>query len=252
MRSISIVRAGCCLVGLAIASASCTFDEVEDEDESEYIDPGFDNTDGKVDGTTSVDAATRVSCSTVPVRGLSLQIAEELRCMAPGILVPFAETSRIKFASAAVLPYLAAETAQALQAAAPEIGTVTINSGLRALPQQFLLHRWKQQGRCNIRAAATPGRSNHETGRALDLANAAQARAAMRRRGFSTIANDPPHFDHLASPDLRGVGVEAFQRLWNRNHPEDRIAEDGIYGPQTAARLAKSPSGGFRAAGCAP
>ena len=36
--------------------------------------------------------------------------------------------------------------------------------------------------------------------------------------------------DHLASPDLRSGNVEAFQRLWNRNNPEDRISVAGIYG----------------------
>jgi hypothetical protein len=45
--------------------------------------------------------------------------------------------------------------------------------------------------------------------------------------------------------DLEGLSVLAFQRLWNRNHEGDRIAEDGDYGPQTEARLRMSPTGGF-------
>src|SRR5688572_15171778 len=152
----------------------------------------------------------------------------------------------------AVLPYLETDTAAAVQRAAPTIGTITVNSGLRSIAQQYLLRRWKEQGRCGIRSAALPGRSNHETGRALDLANPGQASKAMTSTGFSPLSGDPVHFDHLSSPDLREVGTEAFQRLWNRNHPEDRISEDGSYGPQTAARLARSPSGGFaKGASCA-
>jgi hypothetical protein len=46
------------------------------------------------------------------------------------------------------------------------------------------------------------------------------------------------------------MDVHAFQRLWNRNHPSDTIAEDGAYGPMTAARIARSPSGGFAIGAC--
>src|SRR6185503_3767286 len=183
---------------------------------------------------------------------LSLQIAEEVRCLAPDMLVPLEETTRIKFQSGAVLLYLSAETKAALNDAS-SAETMQVNSGLRSVAQQYLLKKWQMAGRCGITAAATPGRSNHETGRALDLQNSSTARPEMRAEGFTTLRNDPPHFDHLSSPDLRSVNVEAFQRLWNRNHPDDTISEDGIYGPDTADRLAKSPSGGFReGSSCVP
>ena len=58
------------------------------------------------------------------------------------------------------------------------------------------------------------------------------------------------HFDHVASPDIRGMDVHAFQRLWNRNHPEDPIDEDGVYGPNTDARLAQAPAEGFPIGTC--
>ena len=75
----------------------------------------------------------------------------------------------------------------------------------------------------------------------------------MIAAGFSTVPSDPVHFDHLASQDLRDMGVEAFQRLWNRNHPEDPIPADGTYGTATAKRLARAPSGGFATgATCTP
>jgi len=223
--------------------------EDPDEDEESYVDPGAQPGDGKTDGDSSVDSVVYASCSTAPVRGLSLQIAEEMRCMQPGLLVAFQPTSTITFASAAVLPYLEASTVSALDRAAPDIGSITVNSGLRSVAQQYLLDRWQNAGRCGIQIAASPGHSNHETGRAIDVANSAQASMEMRDEDFSTVRHDPPHFDHLASPDLRSINVEAFQRLWNRNHPSDRISEDGLYGNETAMRLAKSPSGGFSMGG---
>jgi hypothetical protein len=233
------------LLVLLVGACSVGGDDSTGEDEDEYLDPGVQAGDGKMDGASSVDSVSSSTCSTVPVRGLSIQIAEEIRCLAPGLLVPFEPTASIHFASQAVLPYLEADTYDALRDAAPTVGVVTVNSGLRSLAQQFLLRRWRDQGRCGIRSAAAPGRSNHETGRALDLANSSAARSAMSSSGFTRLSFDPVHFDHLASPDLRDMGVEAFQRLWNRNHPEDRIAEDGDYGSETAKRLARSPSGGF-------
>lgn len=239
------------LTSIAFAQlVGCTVGGDSDEPEDEYNDPGVAADDGKMDAASSVESVVFATCSTIPVRGLSIQIVEELRCMAPGLLAPFEQTTTIRFASAAVLPYLEADTEAALRRAAPDVGSVTVNSGLRAIAQQFLLYRWKETGRCGIRSAAPPGRSNHETGRALDLGNSSQASGAMAGAGFTRLSFDPVHFDHISSPDLRDMGIEAFQRLWNRNHPEDTIEEDGIYGPQTAARLGRSPSGGFSRSGC--
>jgi hypothetical protein len=148
-----------------------------------------------------------------------------------------------------VLPYLGKNAKTALEGVT---ATVQINSAFRTVAQQYLLYRWYQAGRCGIAAAATPGRSNHESGRALDLANASSARSAMAARGWSYAgASDPVHFDYYNSPDIRGRDVLAFQRLWNRNNPGDRIAEDGAYGPQTESRLRMAPATGFaQGAGC--
>ncbi len=241
-------RSALLVFGLLFANACAVPVGAEDvpiEDEEAYLDPGMQPGDSKMDGNSSVASVVSGTCSTAPLRGLSIQIAEEIRCIAPDALIPLAETSRIKFQSGAVLPYLSAETSAALRDAAA-LETMQVNSGLRSVAQQYVLKKWQQTGRCGITAAASPGRSNHETGRALDLANSASARPEMRLEGFTTIRNDPPHFDHLSSPDLRSVNVEAFQRLWNRNHPDDTISEDGIYGNDTAERLARSPAGGFQ------
>ncbi|MFB2974822.1 peptidoglycan-binding protein [Microseira sp. BLCC-F43] len=37
----------------------------------------------------------------------------------------------------------------------------------------------------------------------------------------------------------------AIQKLWNKNHPNEKILEDGEYGPQTEKALNRSPALGF-------
>jgi len=184
-------------------------------------------------------------CSTAVVIGLSKQIAQEADCEHPGNFVAFTATGGITITSNAVLPYLdksARDDLQKVAAAAP----IQVNSALRTLAQQYLLYRWYQEGRCGITAAATVGNSNHEGGRAVDLANYSTRVSAMSARGWAhDVPGDDVHFDHTASTDHRGEDVHAFQVLWNKNHPGDMIAADGAYGPQTEARLKMAPATGF-------
>jgi MYXO-CTERM domain-containing protein len=187
------------------------------------------------------------TCSTAVVIGLSAQVAEEVDCLMPGQMVEFEEVDGIVFNGSAVLPYLDAEARDDLYAAAAESTTaLKINSAFRSVVQQYLLRRWFEQGRCGITAAAQPGSSNHEGGRAIDVDNYGAWISILGAHGWAhSVPGDPVHFDHTASPDIRGADVLAFQRLWNRNNPGDIIAEDGDYGPQTAARISASPAEGF-------
>ncbi|MDQ3370149.1 MAG: SYNERG-CTERM sorting domain-containing protein [Myxococcota bacterium] len=206
---------------------------------------------GIIESEVSVAAYTTSGCSTSVVIGLSKQIAEEIGCMGAGSLVRFTPSANLQITSNAVLPYLhGAAKANLDSVAATRV--VQVNSAFRTVAQQYLLYRWYQLGRCGITAAATPGRSNHEGGRALDIQNYSSVISAMGARGWShNVPGDPVHFEHLSSPDLRGRDVLAFQRLWNRNTTTDKIAEDGAYGPQTEARLRAAPATGFaRGATC--
>jgi uncharacterized protein (TIGR03382 family) len=207
----------------------------------------------QIESYATVASYSTSTCSTAVVRGLSLQIADEVGCANPTGLVKFAAGGNLQITSNAVLPYLSARARTDLMDVAKS-RTVQVNSAFRTVAQQYLLYRWYQLGRCGITAAATPGRSNHESGRALDLANYSSLIGPMGTQGWShSVPGDPVHFDHLASPDIRGRDVAAFQRLWNRNHPNDKIAEDGVYGPQTEARLRQAPAEGFAiGASCAP
>lgn len=200
---------------------------------------------GEARSAVAVSTYTTSSCTTSVVIGLSKQIADEISCMSPTLLTRFAPSTRLQITSNAVLPYLHTSAKSGLLKVA-ETKTVQVNSAFRSVVQQYLLYRWYQLGRCGITAAATPGRSNHESGRALDLQNYSTLISAMAAQGWShSVPGDPVHFDHLNSPDIRGKDVLAFQRLWNRNNPGDKIAEDGAYGPQTEARLKASPATGF-------
>jgi len=200
---------------------------------------------GEISSASTVADYQSSGCSTAVVLGLSRQIADEMHCAMPNALVPFDSTPSIVFTNSAVLPYLE-ESAQLDLVSVASTHTLQINSAFRTIAGQYLLYQWYLQGRCGIAAAATVGSSNHETGRALDLANADAVIAAMAADGWDhDVPGDAVHFDHLTSGDLRGEDTRAFQELWNRNHPEDTIGEDGLYGPETEARLKQAPATGF-------
>lgn len=199
----------------------------------------------QIESYATVQSYTTTSCSTSVVMGLSKQIADEIGCVNPTGLVKFQAGGNLQITSNAVLPYLSVQAMQDIKDVAAG-RVVQINSAFRTVAQQYLLYRWYQLGRCGITAAATPGRSNHESGRALDLQNYSVVIGAMANQGWGhTVPGDPVHFDHTSSPDIRGRDVAAFQRLWNRNNPNDKIAEDGSYGPATETRLRSAPSEGF-------
>jgi len=196
---------------------------------------------------TPVSSFETSSCATSVVLPLSIQIADEVNCMMPGQLVAFDEGPAIMFSGSAVLPYVSSAARDALVAATTSSGNVLqVTSAFRTVVQQYLLYRWFQMGRCGITAAADPGTSNHESGRALDVSNYSTWITALEANGWAhDVPGDPVHFDHLSSPDIRGADVLAFQRLWNRNAPDDQIAEDGQYGPMTEERIKRAPAEGF-------
>jgi hypothetical protein len=204
--------------------------------------------------TDPVSAAVGASCSTTSVKGLATQLVAEIQCMRPGSMKSIDGIAGLSL-GAAVFPFLQTPAADALIAAQKDRGTtMSINSALRTLPQQYLLYRWYKTGLCGISLAATPGTSNHEGALAVDIADEQGWRPAMTTAGFTWLgASDPVHFDYTGAGaiDLGGLSVTAFQRLWNLNHPEDPIGEDGSYGTETEKRLALAPVGGFpRGADC--
>lgn len=192
----------------------------------------------------SVKEAVGNSCTTGIVRGLATQLVDEINCMKPGALARIDEIPHVTL-DPVVFPFLQAPAAHALETAASH-GAISINSALRTLPQQYLLYAWYRAGRCGIMKAAHVGQSNHEQGLAVDVGD--HSSSAMTNAGFRWLGpGDPMHWDYVrgGGTDLAGLSTKAFQRLWNRNHPEDKIAEDGAYGSGTEKRLEMSPAKGF-------
>ena len=218
-------------------------------------DPPDEERLGEATAALTVSEAVTAGCATAQVLGLSLQIVARGNCIAPGAYVFVPDAANVTFGGS-VLRYLEAPARDALSTALesdPGL-SMQVNSLLRTVAQQFLLYSWYLAGQCGIGLAAVPGGSNHETGLAIDLSPSDSWRPTMTAAGFSWLgASDPVHFDYAGADavDYRGVDVLAFQQLWNENHPDDPIAEDGDYGPQTEARLTLSPADGFPVAtGC--
>jgi len=253
MLRVSILAPACVALVVAMLSA-CSSEPLAPAAEPE---PFVGHVALALSDTDPVSAAVDTSCTTTSVKGLSTQLVAEIQCMRPGSMKNIEGAPGLSLGSA-VFPFLQAPAADALLAAQKARGTtMTINSALRTLPQQYLLYSWYKAGRCGISLAATPGNSNHEGAVAVDIEDSPGWRASMIAAGFKWLgASDPVHYDYAGTDaiDLGGLSVTAFQRLWNRNHPEDPIGEDGDYGPATATRVARAPVGGFPrgAEGCAP
>jgi hypothetical protein len=199
-------------------------------------------------GATVADVV-KAGGSTASVKGLSEQIVAQMNCLIPNAMAAVPKRPNLT-QSAATFPYLQLPARDRLVEAldANPGMTLGLNSMFRTVAQQYLLHQWGQKKTCGVALAAKPGSSNHESGLALDTSQHAAWRSALESRGFKWFGSkDKVHFDYVGpgKVSLAGLDVKAFQMLWNANHPEDVIAADGVYGPATGARLAKSPAAGF-------
>lgn len=197
----------------------------------------------------TVAQAAAAGCSTASVKGLNDQIVAQANCITPGSFVKVPSLGNLKI-GASVYPYLEQPARDAFVAAlnSKPSTTLTLNSMLRTVAQQYLLYNWSIAGKCGIQLAAKPGSSNHESGLAIDVQEYNTWKSALQSHGFKWFGDsDVVHFDYVGAGavDYRGTDVLAFQQLWNINHPGDKIDEDGAYGPQTEARLKQSPAEGF-------
>jgi hypothetical protein len=235
----------------------------QEEGESPEPDPGFEEPPGEtvVDpptnkpknpgkgGGQTVEQAFSRGCSTSSVEGLSRQIVAEARCMNANAFAKVPARKNLVTPGHVFLHLEAPARDQLVQVldAHPNL-TMTVNSAFRTVAQQYLLDRWARTHRCGIKLAAKPGESNHETGLALDVSEHGTWRTALESQGFRWLGpTDRVHFDYQGSGagHHEGLDILAFQRLWNRNHPEERIAETSHYDEATESHLRKAPAGGF-------
>lgn len=195
-------------------------------------------------------------CSTGPLSQLDMQIALEMECLGDSLVRRIDDIQGLRFGDG-VRPFLQVDAALALKRVVEHVGSLTLNSGWRSVAQQMVLKEW--EGSCGIGVAATPGRSFHQSGLAIDTGNYRSqfVRQTLAENGFTWYCDDrnggrlsgcadPVHFEHRSGDDLRGIAVLAFQKLWNRNHPNDQLVEDGQWGRETAERIRRSPVAGFR------
>lgn len=243
------LAAAVCLALAFVSACSVTVggDDAENDEDILLSDPDVPDRSLFAIGTTVGDVA-RTACSTAGVRPLAEQLLAEVNCLRPGTLTSIADVPGVSLGAGA-LPQLNASAAAALRRA-NNGAAISISSSTRATAQQYVLYYWYQHGRCTsvVSLAAAPGRSNHESGLALDVPAYSSWKARLQAQGWHWLgSSDAVHFDYQGSGavDLRPLAVKAFQRLWNRNNPGDRIAEDGAWGPSTASRMDRSPAAGF-------
>lgn len=185
--------------------------------------------------------------STAIANGLSQQIIHQMNLIIPNILVSFDDLNID--AGEAAYPLVQLKAKQALQEAIQERGqTMVLNSGYRTIAQQFLLYSWY-----NGRSAVAPvGASNHQDGLAIDIEDPRGWEPYLEKYGWYPLPGDPPHF--VFDPDgtqgtqeLGKPAILAFQQLWNKNNPGEKITEDGRYKVEgeTDGALSRSPAQGF-------
>lgn len=226
-------------------------DDAGDEADAEMIDMGdsyMPPTMNVPQSGPTVGQQVQESCSTASVKGLSTQLIEQMNCLEPGIMKSFAGAPDISYGGA-VFPFMQGPATDSFaNIAATNAGTLPVTSATRTIPQQYLLYRWYQLGLCNANLAASPGRSNHNGGLAIDIGDYGTWAPRMRQGEFDdNVGGEPWHFYFFGAggEDIRNLSVLAFQQLHNLNFPEDPITEDGLYGPQTEGALQSAPANGF-------
>jgi hypothetical protein len=127
----------------------------------------------------------------------------------------------------------------AMREAAATAGVdLRIESGFRTVEQQRALFLAWRAGHGN--KAARPGQSNHQSGRALDIAVHAPGALAWLETNASsfrfarTVANEPWHWEYEDAPVARG----AAKRVWRK--PANKTK--GAKGAKVAGKAAKRPS----------
>jgi N-acetylmuramoyl-L-alanine amidase len=184
-------------------------------------------------------------CGTEIVNGLSQQLIHQMNLIVPNALVSFDDLN-VGLGGAAYA-YLQPPAKQALQLAIQDRGVkMYVNSAYRTIAQQLLLYTWGSG--CGYSVVAPPGESNHQSGLAIDIEDYHGWRPYLESHGWQWLGDfDPPHFDYVGggTTDINSTAMLALQKLWNKNHPNEKIDEDGGYGPQTESALMRSPALGF-------
>ena len=194
------------------------------------------------------------SVDTGRVSGLSRQIIAQMNTLQTGILINFENLPGISSSGESHLNlYLQAGAKEDLRAVLREGISkqpslrMTINSAYRTVAQQHILYQTYRRDPKLIPLAAKPGNSNHEDGLAIDVSNYNAWKPYLLAHGWQWQGSrDPVHFfNNNGRDDVSNLGVKAFQSLWNKYNPLDKMTVDGNFGDQTAAKMDRCPIAGF-------
>ncbi|KAG2440738.1 hypothetical protein HXX76_003595 [Chlamydomonas incerta] len=201
--------------------------------------------------------AKRSPCVTSVALGLTKQIAAEMKAMGvPAMSELAGHTANVKCKEGGCFDMLQASALDSLIAITTKAKRVIeLQSAFRSTAQQYLLYKWKELGICNQKYGVNlPGTSYHESGLAIDVDNPGAWVTDLKNGGwqYPYPVEDNVHFEWRAGGlnqaavlEIAKTNLKAFQRLWNRNNPNDQIKVDGVYGDDSMARLNKAPCDGW-------
>lgn len=184
-------------------------------------------------------------CSTGQIDGLSQQLLERL--IVKGYLKEI-DHPLIVCEGSHNNPYLQPLALRALVKAVEKVNQrLHINSCLRTIMQQYMLRQQYLNRLCGITAASIPGKSNHQSGLAIDIKDYLFWRLPLKQQGWNWLGSwDRWHFDYAYSGvNLGTIQIKEFQELWNENNPQAKLKVDGIWGGKTSHAVANSPINGF-------
>jgi N-acetylmuramoyl-L-alanine amidase len=117
-------------------------------------------------------------CETSSCKGLDAQLLYQINQTKPGLLVRIDDIKQITLGGS-VHPWVQSAMRSCLIKALSKRSGIqmTINSAYRTIVGQQLLRSHVENGRCDIRAAAPPGKSNHNNASAIDVRGVTQKTA---------------------------------------------------------------------------
>jgi hypothetical protein len=167
-----------------------------------------------------------------------LQIIAELQVLTDGGLTKIRHRDGLVLAEV-VHPYLSKDAESSL-GKIKYTKNLYLNSCYRTVAQQMVLYQ--NANRCGL-VAAKPGKSNHQSGLAIDINDSHYWMEQLESVGWNKLGSfDDMHFDFPGN-NLQKLSVKAFQVLANKNNYS--LTTDGELGAKTLYALSNAPVEGF-------
>lgn len=157
--------------------------------------------------------------------------------------------------------YIQTDAVNALEQTARDKGkAIEIIGDWRSSAQVYLRHRWITNGICDVNKNSTtgdnlgtlPGADYHSAGRVVSLKNSVADfwKKDLKAHGFHMPKpnDDKNYFEYLQNPQGAEVAsneLKAFQSLWNKNMPFNRIKLTGKFDAATEQAFMNAPCGGW-------